>query len=66
VAEDKAATADMAVVVDAAKAVLAAVAADVKLADRAVLAAVPVDLVAANGNSSARRKSANFVSRKWI
>jgi hypothetical protein len=52
--------------VDVAKAVpVEAVADAVKVAVPAVRAAVQVDLAAASGNFSAKRKSASFVSRKW-
>ena len=51
--------------VDVAKAVPVVAADAVKVVDRAVRAAVQVDLAAASGNFSAKRKSASFVSRKW-
>ena len=51
--------------VGVAKAVRVAAADAVKVVDRAVRAAVRVDLAAASGNFSAKRKSASFVSRKW-
>jgi hypothetical protein len=70
VAGDKAGMAvmvDTAAVVDAAKAAQAGAAVDgVKAVDRAAQAAVPVDLVAANGNFSARKKFASSVSKRWI
>ena len=52
--------------VDVAKGVpVVAVADAVKVAVPAVRGAVQVDLAAASGNFSAKRKSASFVSRKW-
>ncbi len=70
VAADKvgmAATVVTAVVVDVVKVVpVVAVADVVKVADPAARAAVQGDLAAASGNFSARKKSASFVSRKWI
>jgi len=63
---DMAATVVTEAAVDVAKAVpVEAVVGAAKVADPAVRAAVQVDLVAASGNFSARRKSASFVSRKW-
>jgi len=63
---DMAVTVDMAAVADVAKADQVAVVVDaVKVEDREDRAAVPVDLAAASGNFSARKKSANFVSRRW-
>jgi hypothetical protein len=38
----------------------------VKVAAPVVLAAVPADLVAASVNISVKRRSASFVSRRWI
>jgi hypothetical protein len=70
VAADKvgmAATVVTAVVVDVVKVVpVVAVADAAKVADPVARAAVQVDLAAASGNFSARKKSASFVSRKWI
>ncbi|SRR6266478_7008077 len=60
-------TVDIAAVADVARAVqvVAAVGA-VKVADPEVRAVAPVDLAAASGNFSARKKSVSSVSRRWI
>jgi hypothetical protein len=60
-----AATVVTAVVVDVAKAVLVVVDA-VKVVDQPARVAVQADLAAASGSFFAKRKSASFVSRKWI
>jgi hypothetical protein len=62
-----AATVVTAAVVDVAKVVrVVAVADAAKVADPVARAAVLVDLAAASGNFSAKRKSVSFASRKWI
>jgi hypothetical protein len=59
-------TVDIAVA-DVARAVRAAAAVDaVKVADPEDRAVVQVDLAAASGNFSARKKSVSSVSRRWI
>lgn len=60
-------TVDIAAVADVARAVQAVAAVDaVKVADPEDRAVVPVDLAAASGNFSARKKSVSSVSRRWI
>jgi hypothetical protein len=60
-------TVDIAAVADVARAVQVGAAVDaVKAADPEDRAVVPVDLVAASGNFSARKKSVSSVSRRWI
>ena len=60
-------TVDIAAVADVARAVQVGAAVDaVKVADPEDRAVVPVDLAAANGNFSARKKSVSSVSRRWI
>jgi hypothetical protein len=52
---------------DVARAVQVGAAVDaVKVGDPADRAVVPVDLAAASGNFSARKKSASSASRRWI
>ena len=64
---DMAVTVDIAAVADVAKAVQAVAAVDaVKVADPEDRAVVPVDLAAASGNFSARKKSVSSVLRRWI
>jgi hypothetical protein len=58
-------TVDMAAVADVGRVVQAVAVDAVKVVDPEDRAAVPVDLGAANGNFSARKKSASFVSKKW-
>jgi hypothetical protein len=62
---DMAATVVTVVAVDVAKAVQVVVDA-VKVVDQAARAVVQAGLAAASGNFFAKRKSASFVSRKWI
>ncbi len=58
---------DIAAVADVARAVQVVAAVDaVKVADPEDRAVVPVDLAAASGNFSARKKSVSSVSRRWI
>jgi hypothetical protein len=60
-------TVDIAAVADVARAVQVVAAVDaVKVADPEDRAVVPVDLAAASGNFSARKKSVSSVSRRWI
>jgi hypothetical protein len=60
-------TVDIAAVADVARAVQVGAAVDaVKVADPEDRAVVPVDLAAASGNFSARKKSVSSVSRRWI
>jgi hypothetical protein len=60
-------TVDIAAVADVARAVQEGAAVDaVKVADPADRAVVLVDLAAASGNFSARKKSVSSVSRRWI
>ena len=59
-------TVDMAVAADAAKVVPVAVAADAVKAVPVVRAADPAALAAASVNFFAKRKSASFVSKRWI
>jgi hypothetical protein len=58
---------DIAAVADVARAVQVGAAVDaVKVGDPEDRAVVPVDLAAASGNFSARKKSASSASRRWI
>jgi hypothetical protein len=60
-------TVDIAAVADVARAVQVGAAVDaVKVADPEDRAVVLVDLAAASGNFSARKKSVSSVSRRWI
>ncbi len=60
-------TVDIAAVADVARAVQVVAAVDaVKVADPEDRAVAPVDLAAASGNFSARKKSVSSVSRRWI